>query len=67
MALRGNRRLIRAVYEKIAKISTHECKVLIDTGVDAIWPSGDITYRSGPMVNPKDSREFFFPWLHKVS
>ena len=64
--MRGDRKLVRAVYEKIARISIYECKVLVEAGVDAVWPSDDIAFRSGPMLSPRDLRGFFFSWLHEV-
>ena len=64
--LYSDRRLIKRIFRKISEISLHECKLLIEAGVDAVWPSDDIAHIDGPMVSPKDLREFFFPWLKQV-
>jgi len=61
-----DRRLAKRIYEKIAKISLHECKLLIEAGVDAVWPSDDIAHIDGPLIPPRNLREFFFPWLKQV-
>ncbi len=66
IALVRDRQLVRKVYRRVAELSTQECRVLMDAGVDAIWPSDDIAFVSGPMVSPRDLQEFFFPWLKGV-
>jgi len=64
--LYANRRLIRKIYEKVSEAALHELKVLIEAGVDAVWPSDDIAHIDGPLISPRDLREFFFPWLMEV-
>ena len=61
-----NRGLIKSIYEKVSEVALHECKVLIEAGVDAVWPSDDIAHIDGTLVSPRDLREFFFPWLREV-
>jgi len=61
-----NRQLIKKIYEKVSEVALHECKVLIEAGVDAVWPSDDIAHTDGTLVSPKDLREFFFPWLKEI-
>lgn len=61
-----NRGLIRSIYEKVSEVALHECKVLIEAGVDAVWPSDDIAHIDGTLISPKDLKEFFFPWLREV-
>jgi len=34
--------------------------------VDAVWPSDDIAHIDGPLILPRDLKEFFFPWLKQV-
>lgn len=61
-----NRGLIRRIYEKVSEVALHECKVLVEAGVDAVWPSDDIAHIDGLLVSPRDLKEFFFPWLREV-
>lgn len=62
----SDRKLVEKLFEKIERITLYECKVLIEAGVDAVWPSDDIAHINGPIVHPDFLRRLFFPWLKRV-
>lgn len=64
-ALTEDRDLVRAVADRVGELLEGVYRHLLDLpGLAAIFPGDDMGFRTGPLVSPRDLREFVLPW-HK--
>ena len=65
-SLYEKRDLVRALYERILEINTVYVEHLLSFDrVKIVWGSDDMGFKTGPLLGPKDLREFVFP-AHKA-
>ncbi|MDI6755813.1 MAG: uroporphyrinogen decarboxylase family protein [Thermodesulfobacteriota bacterium] len=59
--------LISKVFRKIGEIQLMGAKELFKIpNVGAIWVVDDLSYGSGPMIDPKFFRKYVFPWYEEL-
>jgi uroporphyrinogen decarboxylase len=64
--LKLNPQFVAKVIERVAKIQLDGLKQIAKIpNVAVVWAVDDIAYSSGPMIRPKDYREFLFPWYEE--
>jgi uroporphyrinogen decarboxylase len=66
--LKLNPKFIIKVIKKVAQIQLDGLKqVSRIPNVAAAWAVDDLAYKTGPMIRPKDFRDFIFPWYEEFS
>jgi uroporphyrinogen decarboxylase len=66
-ALYEQRDLVQAIADKIAALNHEMVRLLLQfSRVKIVWGSDDMGFRSGPLISPKDMREFVLPG-HKAA
>jgi len=60
--------LVSKVFQKVGEIQVQGAKELSKiANIGAIWVVDDLSYGSGPMVDPKFFRKYVFPWYEELA
>lgn len=60
--------LVRKVFQKIGDIQLQGAKKLLEIpNIGGLWVVDDLSYGSGPMVDPKFFRKYVFPWYEELA
>ncbi len=60
--------LLRKVFQRIGEIQLQGVNKLIEIpNIGGLWVVDDLSYGSGPMIDPKFLRKYVFPWYEELA
>jgi len=60
--------LLRKVFQRIGEIQLQGANKLIEIpNIGGLWVVDDLSYGSGPMIDPKFLRKYVFPWYEELA
>jgi len=60
--------LVAKVFQKIGEIQIQGAKNLLEIpNIGGLWVVDDLSYGSGPMIDPKFLRKYVFPWYEELA
>ncbi|MBM4340950.1 MAG: hypothetical protein FJ110_15570 [Deltaproteobacteria bacterium] len=60
--------LVRKVFQKIGEIQLQGAKKLLEIpNIEGLWVVDDLSYGSGPMIDPKFFRKYLFQWYEELA
>jgi len=67
VSLVTNPKLIEKIFEKVANIQFEALKKIIKIpNVAVVWAVDDLAFGTGPIINPKQLRQYVFPWYKEI-
>jgi uroporphyrinogen decarboxylase len=60
--------LVSKVFQKVGEIQIRGAKKLVEIpNIGGLWVVDDLSYGSGPMIDPKFFRKYVFPWYEQLA
>ena len=60
--------LVSKVFQRVGEIQVAGVKKLLEIPkVEGVWIVDDLSYGSGPMIDPKFFRKYVFPWYEQIA
>lgn len=68
MSLYLQEELVAKVFQKVGEIQVAGVKKLLEIPkMGGVWVIDDLSYGSGPMIDPKFFRKYVFPWYEEIA